>query len=157
MKTISTLAITLALIATTPWPSRAQSPTNDGIRSSRLILRVRDLATSVAFYRDRVGLTLQSINDEFATFDAGGMTLMIEGLAQPPAAASTGLAAFTEIVLESGDVFATYAALKNRGVSFRSEPRIVTTDGSRDLYAADFRDPNGHIISISGWVGRRTR
>lgn len=152
MKSFSTLALALALLVSAVLPSSAQTVARDSIRGSRLILRVRDLATSVAFYRDHVGLTLQTINGEFATFDAGGMTLMIEGLAQAPAAPSTGLAAFTEIALESGDVFATYAALKDRGITFRGEPRIVTTDGSRNLYAADFRDPNGHIISISGWV-----
>jgi len=33
----------------------------------------------------------------------------------------------------------------------------VTSDDSRILYAADFRDPNGHIMSIMGWVGREKK
>jgi predicted lactoylglutathione lyase len=28
----------------------------------------------------------------------------------------------------------------------------VTGDGNRELYATDFRDPDGHILSITGWV-----
>lgn len=156
MKSFPPLAIALILLVAAPLPSPAQASANDaGIHASRVILRVRDLATSITFYRDQVGLKLQSINDEFATFDAGGMTLMLEGLAQPPTAPSTGLAAFTEIALESADIFATYASLRDRGVTFRSAPHVVTTDGLRDLYAADFRDPSDHVISISGWVVRR--
>jgi hypothetical protein len=26
------------------------------------------------------------------------------------------------------------------------------SDGSHDLYATNFRDPDGHVISITGWV-----
>ena len=47
--------------------------------------------------------------------------------------------------------------LEERGVAFRIEPRVATTDGTRDLYVTDFRDPDGHVFSISGWVARSTR
>ena len=70
------------------------------------------------------------------------------------AAPSSGLAAFTEIVFESPDVMAAYNAMKARGVEFKVVPRIVTTDGTRDLLASDFRDPDGHVLSITGWVPR---
>jgi catechol 2,3-dioxygenase-like lactoylglutathione lyase family enzyme len=108
----------------------------------------------MAFYRDRVGLKMSPKNGEFASFDAGAVELMIQQLSKPPAEPSAGLAAFTEIVLESPDVFATYAAMERRGVTFKIKPRAVTTDGTRDLYAADFRDPDGHVLSIAGWVPR---
>ena len=147
---ITLIAIGLLL----PTLASAQADGHVAVRASRLILRVSDLENSTAFYRDRVGLTLLSINEEFATFDGGGVALMLEHLPKPPAGPSTGLAAFTEVVLESGDVFAAYREMQARGVSFRTEPRAVTTDDSRILYAADFRDPNGHIISIAGWVDR---
>jgi catechol 2,3-dioxygenase-like lactoylglutathione lyase family enzyme len=147
------ILVTLAGIATAPH-AFAQSAANT-VRASRMILRVSDLDRSTAFYRDRVGLKLQSLNEEFATFDAGGMLLMLEHLPKPPSSPSAGLAAFTEIVLDSGDVLATHAAMQARGVVFRSGPRAVTSDDSRDLYAADFRDPDGHVLSIAGWVTRR--
>jgi catechol 2,3-dioxygenase-like lactoylglutathione lyase family enzyme len=135
----------------------AQGDATPSVRASRVILRVSDLDGSTAFYRDRVGLKLLSLNEEFAVFDGGGMALMLEHLPKPPAGPSTGLAAFTEVVLESADVFATYRAMQARGVAFRIEPRAVTSDDSRILYATDFRDPNGHIISIMGWVGREKK
>jgi catechol 2,3-dioxygenase-like lactoylglutathione lyase family enzyme len=133
----------------------AQSAANPAVRASRVILRVSDLDRSTAFYRDRVGLKLQSLNEEFAVFDAGGMILMLEHLPKPPSSPSAGLAAFTEIVLESADVLATHTAMQARGVPFKREPRAVTSDDTRVMYAADFRDPDGHVLSIAGWVPRQ--
>ena len=126
--------------------------------ANRIILRVTDLTKSIAFYRDLVGLPLQSTFEEFAVFDAGGgLTLMLQRVASTPAAQpNTGLSAMTEVVLESADVLASYQAMQRRGVAFRIEPRVVTVDGAgRDLYAVDFRDPDGHVLSIAGW--RRTK
>jgi len=145
---------TLAAIVATASHALAQSPANASVRATRVILRVSDLDRSTAFYRDRVGLTLQSLNEEFAVFDAGGMILMLEHLPKPPSSPSAGLAAVTEIVLESADVLATHAAMLGRGVQFKQEPRVVTSDDSRVMYAADFRDPDGHVLSIAGWVPR---
>ena len=123
------------------------------LRASRIILRVTDLQKSIAFYRDQVGLSVQSATPEFAVLDGGGgITVMLNQVAV--AAPSSGLAALTEIVFESPDVMAAYTAMKARGIVFRVAPRMVTTDGARDLLASDFRDPDGHVLSITGWVPR---
>lgn len=159
------LVVALAAIVATASHALAQSPVdssvrtativNSFVRAARVILRVSDLNRSTAFYRDRVGLTLQSLNDEFAVFDAGGMVLMLEHLPKPPSSPSAGLAALTEIVFESDDVFLTHAVMERRGVRFKQEPRAVTSDDTRVMYAADFRDPDGHVLSIAGWVPRQ--
>jgi catechol 2,3-dioxygenase-like lactoylglutathione lyase family enzyme len=81
---------------------------------------------------------------------------MIEVVAKPSASPSTGLAAFTEIVLETADVFAAYGTMQERGITFRGKPLAVTSEGARELYATYFRDPDGHIISIAGWVPQAT-
>ena len=44
------------------------------------------------------------------------------------------------------DIEAAYGTLRERGVAFRVAPRIVTGD----KLAADFRDPDGHVLSIFG-------
>ena len=156
MKRISRIVVLILIgLSVTPQMSAQSESTAAMLRATRVILRVSDLAASTAFYRDRVGLRLQMINDEFAVFDGGGgVLLMLEHLPKPPVGPSTGLAAFTEVVLESPDVRAAHAAMQARGVTFRIAPRVVTTDGTRDLYAADFRDPDGHVLSITGWVMR---
>ena len=124
------------------------------LKVSHVILRVADMARSVAFYRERVGLPLRFTSEEFSGFDAGGVMLMLNQPEQPTTAPNGGLAALTEIVLEAPDIGAAHAALEGRGVEFRVKPRVVTTDGARDLLAADFRDPDGHVLSITGWVPR---
>ncbi len=55
-------------------------------------------------------------------------------------------------MLEVNDVHASYDKLAARGVPFEVELRVVTTDGSHDLLAAHFRDPDGHLASLTGWV-----
>ena len=54
----------------------AQGDATPSVRASRVILRVSDLDGSTAFYRDRVGLKLLSLNEEFAVFDGGGMIVL---------------------------------------------------------------------------------
>jgi catechol 2,3-dioxygenase-like lactoylglutathione lyase family enzyme len=108
-----------------------------------IILSVRSMERSLAFYRDAVGLGVRMAGPEFAFLEAGGVTLCLRQSAQMQAA-SDGVG--VEIVFDVRDVQSAYEALKARGVAFRIEPRIVT--GS--LWAADFRDPDGHVLSIFG-------
>jgi len=143
------LAVVLAA-ATLATPASAGD-----LKANRIILRVTDLKASVAFYRDRVGLRLQSTFDEFAVFEGGtGVTLMLQEIARKSNAPNSGLSAFTEVVLESSDVLSSYAEMKARGVRFIREPFAATTEGSRVLYAANFKDPDGHILSITGWIAK---
>ena len=51
-----------------------------------------------------------------------------------------------EIVFHVEDIDAAYGQLRGRGVEFCVEPRIVTGE----QLAADFRDPDGHVLSILG-------
>lgn len=121
------------------------------LKANRIILRVTDLKASIAFYRDGVGLPLQLTFDEFAVFDSGGVTLMLQQIERKSSAPNGGLSALTEVVLESADVIRSYEDMKARGIKFTREPSAATTDGSRVLYAANFRDPDGHVLSITGW------
>jgi lactoylglutathione lyase len=119
---------------------------SDDVRLQKLgtvMLRVRDLAASLAFYRDVLGLAAPAASGAVAFVDAGGVQLALNEVksAVPP---SDDLR--TELVFEVSDVAAAYRSLKARGVAFRTEPRAVA--GAR--YAADFRDPDGHVLSIYG-------
>ena len=48
------------------------------VKANRVIVRVGNLKTSIGFYRDQVGLPLQSTFDEFAVFGGDGMTVMLQ-------------------------------------------------------------------------------
>jgi catechol 2,3-dioxygenase-like lactoylglutathione lyase family enzyme len=122
------------------------------LTANRVILRVANLKASIAFYRDQVGLPLQTTFDEFAVFGRDGLTVMLQQIERKSNSPSTGLAALTEVVLESPDVMKSCQEMKARGVVFLREPFAATTDGNRVLYAANFKDPDGHVLSVTGWV-----
>jgi catechol 2,3-dioxygenase-like lactoylglutathione lyase family enzyme len=119
--------------------STAQSTT----RISHVMLGVESTALSLTFYRDKLGLIVQSEHPGFAFLDAGGFTLALsEGLAR---ASETRVGA-TELVFGVEDVRAAYESLKSKGIEFTHEPRAV----AGPMFAANFTDPDGHRLSIFG-------
>lgn len=108
-----------------------------------IMLGVTNLETSLRFYRDVLGLSVQFAIEEFAFLDGGGVTIVLRGT---PNLGEPGDVMRTEVVFAVDDIDAAYRSLKARGLSFRVEPRVVTGD----RYAADFRDPDGHVLSIFG-------
>jgi lactoylglutathione lyase len=108
-----------------------------------LMLGVTDMDRSVRFYRDAVGLPVRFGSEEFTFLEAGDVTLVLQAheTLPPP---DDGLR--TEVVFPVEDIDSAYRTLHDRGVVFRVEPRVVTGD----RLAADFRDPDGHVLSIFG-------
>jgi len=107
-----------------------------------LILAVNDMSRSLAFYRDALGLPVRFASGEFAFLQAGAVTLCLRHGAAVAAAGHDEV----EIVFDVADIHSAYETLKGRGIAFRVEPRAVTGD----LWATDFRDPDGHLLSIFG-------
>ena len=110
---------------------------------SNVMLGVRDLARSMAFYRDTLGLALQNQFPGFGFLSGGGVTLV---LSEPLAKNSPQLSGGAEIVFSVEDVRAAHQALAKRGVQFTHEPRNVTGT----LWAANFDDPDRYHLSIFG-------
>ncbi len=108
-----------------------------------IMLGVSDLERSIAFYRDRVGLTLTGKHEGFAFFDGGEISLALseslaESLEGPPGP--------VEVVFSVERVSDAHAALVERGIEFDIEPRAI----SGPMWAANFRDPDGHHLSVFG-------
>ena len=74
-----------------------------------VMLGVQDLARAVAFYRNKLGLSLKYEIPGFAFLDGGGVTLC---LSQPLAGAREQIRGATEIVFSVEDVRAAHAALQ---------------------------------------------
>src|SRR4051812_17180850 len=110
---------------------------------SIVMLGVRDLSTSVPFYRDQLGLTLQNQFPGFAFFSAGAITLC---LSEPLAKGKETVAGAAEIVFPVEHVREAFTALHAKGVEFVVQPRIVTGTS----WAANFNDPDGHLLSVFG-------
>jgi lactoylglutathione lyase len=103
---------------------------------------VDDQAVGVAFYRDVLGLPLRFETPQFAIFDTGTATLMIE----PGAAADPDdgdlIGRFTGISLTTNDIRGTYAALVALGVEFLHPPEMQPWG-----LLTHFKDPAGNVLS----------
>ncbi|MEO0974719.1 MAG: VOC family protein [Pseudomonadota bacterium] len=108
-----------------------------------IMLGVSDLETSLAFYRDTLGLTLHGQADGLAFFDVGELTL---ALSAPLWHARGERHGATEVVFAVDDVRDAHDALVARGVTFTQAPRLVTQVD----WAANFTDPDGHVLSLFG-------
>jgi catechol 2,3-dioxygenase-like lactoylglutathione lyase family enzyme len=113
-----------------------------------LMLGVHNVERSLGFYRDRLGLRVQNQFPGFAFLDGGDGFVL--ALSEPLGSASDQLAGATEVVLGVENVRAAYAELREQGIEFLNEPRNV--NGTE--WAANFRDPDGHLLSIYGPEGK---
>ena len=110
---------------------------------NNVMLGTTDLARSLAFYRDTLGLAVQFEMLGFVFLNAGGVTLSLSTTHKKLA---TPVAGGTKVVFGVADVTAAHEALRARGVEFLNPPRNVTGD----QWAANFRDPDGHLLSVFG-------
>ena len=108
-----------------------------------IMLGVTDLERSIEFYQDRVGLTMTGKHEGFAFFDGGEISL---ALSESLAKTLDGPPGPVEVVFSVEHVRDAHAALVARGVEFDIEPRSVTGP----MWAANFRDPDGHQLSVFG-------
>ena len=108
-----------------------------------IMLGVRHLESSLAFYRDKLGLEVRMKLNDVALLATGGVALgLIVRNPLPPASG-------TEIVFPVDNVRAAYAGLQAQGVSFINQPHQITPTS----WAAHFKDVDGHLLSIFGPEG----
>ncbi len=107
-------------------------------------ITVSDIARSVEFYRDALGLELlfEVPDQRMAFLDCGGVRLYL-GQTENEDFRSRPIIYFT--VPSVRDAF---VQLGLRGVEFASEPRIVHRASDHDLWMAFTRDPDGNPIGI---------
>lgn len=118
------------------------------MRIARVILRVTDLEQAVEFWSETVGFDVVFSGGAFAFLDGGDVQLALNEVDQVESGS------LTELVIEVDDFAPEFDAAVERGVPFEIEPRVVTSDGDRDLVAAHFRDNDGNLASLTGWVER---
>lgn len=117
--------------------------TSPALRLHSVMLGVRDIDASVAFYTELLGLKLCGRFGEFAFVEVNGTMLTLSGglaKARPPVPAPV------EIVLAVDGVRDAYVQLRAKGVTFFTEPHSI--DDTNDV--ANFQDPDGHHFSLYG-------
>lgn len=117
-----------------------------------VILYVEDLAVSVGFYRDVVGLAYKFTDAGYAEFDAGGLRFglyerrraeWLTGRAVTPGAGG-------EVVVTVEDVDACVARLRSAGVEVLSGPADRPW-GHRTVHVAD---PDGFVVEFAEEIPR---
>ncbi len=111
-----------------------------------VMLGVSDLNRSTSFYRDQLGLEVQSTVEELVFLKAGSIML---GLSKNLAKVANPVAGAVEIVFGVENVHAAHKAMKAKGVNFVGDPKQATNQD----WVANFRDPDGHLLSIFGRPG----
>ena len=119
--------------------------------SGNLLILVSDLKKSVEFYQGTLGLKMTGgVPGDFAFFQWGGITLALHAFDGPIASCRC------EISFSVPNVKEVYAALSKKGVAFTRPLRAITGNATHEMLASDFRDPDGHVLSITGWVPKKT-
>lgn len=121
-----------------------------------LVLRVRDVERSLAFYRDLLGLTVEGLEalrsgeKPFASVRIGDSLLdLVPDPAYEPAEARAGGLLHFCVTLD--DLRHTVERLRAAGVSFlHDEP--VARGGARGIGPSIYaEDPDGHVIELKEW------
>jgi len=133
--------------------------TRTGIRSiGYVIVFVRDMSRSIAFYRDRLGLPVKSETPHWTEFDLAGTTLALHGIEGPVPPAPKPLAdpakkqgVAIEVVFTVDDPLAIRERVLATGVNVAA-PKMVHPAGDQVGVSCLFEDPDGNLLSLYGLV-----
>jgi resuscitation-promoting factor RpfA len=134
-------------------PAADEPEPDDEFAGVGVTLLVADLDRSVRFYHRTLGLPLIDRGDASAVFLSGSTRLVVRALREV-APASRRL---VHVNLEVADIAAAYARLRERGIRFTYGPRVVSRGRKLEVWAAAFRDPDGHGVALTQWRDRAER
>ena len=113
---------------------------------------VSDMARSIEFYKDKLGIPLKFESPDWTEFQTGTTTLALHGggIRQEPRSESSDKDAGTcSIGFNVDDVDKTYEELKSKGVNFVMPPTQRENEGIRLAVCVD---PDGLPISFAQYV-----
>jgi methylmalonyl-CoA/ethylmalonyl-CoA epimerase len=116
-------------------------------RIHQIAIPVRDVGTSLKFYRDVLGLRFLFEAPNVAFFDCDGIRLMLGSSGEPEFRPSTSVVYFAV-----KDVLDTSQRLEARGVRFREPPHVVAILEYREVWLAAVEDPDGNVIGLMAEV-----
>ena len=117
----------------------------EAVRDVAATLIVSDLAASVMFYTELLGLVEIDRARDAVLLEAGfGRVLLWRREDAPPSGGPV-----MHVTFEVGDIDSAYRTLSSRGVKFTHPPRSALSGEVHDLRAASFLDPDGHGLAIT--------
>lgn len=130
-------------------PSARSGPTS-AIHGVGVTLIVTDLDRSIGFYRDMLGFSVVDSGLTSAVLTSGDMRVMLRRVSDMAPVDRR----LVHLNLEVDDLPAVYEELRSKGIKFLHRPRPAARGEHMELWAAAFRDPDGHGISIIQWRPR---
>ncbi|MFC8847414.1 MULTISPECIES: VOC family protein [unclassified Micromonospora] len=127
-------------------PADAAAP----ISGVGITLLVTDLGRSLDFYRDTLGFTEVDRGSGNAVLASGATRLVLREVA----GAAPMSRRLVHVNLEVDDIQGAYERMRDSGVRFTYAPRVVNRGTKLEVWAAAFRDPDGHGVALTQW---RTR
>ena len=109
---------------------------------------VSDVARSVTFYRDTLGMKFLFQVPNLAFFDCAGVRLMLS------VAERVGETYASILYYKVPDIQVAHAALLERGVTFDDEPHMIARMPDHDLWMVFFRDPDRNLLALMSEVPR---
>jgi catechol 2,3-dioxygenase-like lactoylglutathione lyase family enzyme len=110
----------------------------------QIAVTVSDIEASTTFYRDVLGLKhLFSAPPGLAFFAAGSVRLMLNGAAKSETEKFSAA-----IYFKVTDIENACGVLRERGVKFDAEPRLIAKMPDHDLWMAFLRDPDRNLIGL---------
>jgi methylmalonyl-CoA/ethylmalonyl-CoA epimerase len=126
----------------------SSSATETGLgRICQIAIPVRDVGTSLKFYRDVLGLRFLFEAPNVAFFDCDGIRLMLGPSGEPEFRPSTSVVYFAV-----PDVPEASRRLEAYGARFREAPHVVAILEYREIWLASVEDPDGNVIGLMAEV-----
>jgi extradiol dioxygenase family protein len=115
-----------------------------------VMLIVSDLATSLSFYGELLSAQIADTTPTSAVLSYGGSRILLRQVADM----SPVDRRVVHLHIQVPDVEVAYQNLRRKGVEFVHRPRVMNRGDKLELWAATFRDPDGHAIALTQWRSR---
>jgi catechol 2,3-dioxygenase-like lactoylglutathione lyase family enzyme len=116
------------------------------MKLGQVALQVSDLAQSVRYYRDVLGLPLLFEVPNLAFFDMGGVRLMLS------AGSQEGERHESVLYYKVDDLQSAYQSRLDRGARSESAPYLIAKMPDHDLWMAFLRDPDNRLVGLMSEV-----
>ncbi|RKN42618.1 VOC family protein [Micromonospora endolithica] len=123
--------------------------TDPPIAGVGVTLLVTDLTRSLRFYQD-LGFTEVDRGSGNAVLASGATRLVLREITEAVPVSRR----LVHVNLEVDDIESAYDRLRGSGVRFTYAPRVVNRGTRLEVWAAAFRDPDGHGIALTQWRER---
>jgi catechol 2,3-dioxygenase-like lactoylglutathione lyase family enzyme len=119
-------------------------------RGMGVMLIVSDLDRSLRFYTELLGFSVVDQIAGSAVLSYGGGRVLLRQVADMSPVDRRVI----HLHVQVEDVETAFEDLRARGIKFVHRPRVMNRGDRVELWAATFRDPDGHAIALTQWRDR---